>query len=497
MDPIRIVIVEDEMLVRQGIKSYIEGAGENMEVAGTFANARDAVAFLRSNSVQILITDINMAQMSGLDLIRHCVRCLYPMGIIVLSCHDSFEYARQAFALGADAYLLKDEVTQPQLIAEIKKSYARHRAACAAPGQAAAFAAQEAAVAPSQPCVAARIGFRSKYEQFVPLPMQADGKVVFDVAAEIVRAHAAGQLLYRNGDMLLCIPPQGGVQPLREKITLLAKQLHANLLNYFNQRVYLSVSGLGAAQDLDAALHQAADAAYLAFYDTEGILFFYADRRAAAAETCTAFYARRIELASPQWQARFQTDLEAYFAWARQAVLLPPKLLKNMHGFLYELENHLLAYYGVALSALNPCAGVPDRDILEGLDHCDLVRDYVLFIVDQAARYVNSRKSGDASLQRIIEYIDNHYAEPITLALLADTFHINAGYLCKLFKDSKHTSFISYLNQVRIARVKQLLKGPRLSLEEIADQTGFSNANYLVRVFKRTTGQTIGEYRKH
>ena len=58
-------------------------------------------------------------------------------------------------------------------------------------------------------------------------------------------------------------------------------------------------------------------------------------------------------------------------------------------------------------------------------------------------------------------------------------------------------SFVSYLNQVRIDHAKQLLNSARFSLEEIAEKTGFNNSNYLVRVFKRTTGQTIGEYRKN
>ena len=391
MAKISIVIVDDEVLVRQGIKSYIESADENMEITGTFSNAKDAIEFLQNNSVQILITDIKMAQMSGVDLIRHCVRCLYPMGIIVLSCHDSFEYAREAFALGADAYILKDEVTQPQLIAEIKRTYVRLRSAAVNHCEAAEFTAPDTAQCPSRPCIAARISFRTKYERFTPLKMNADSKIVFDVASEIVRSNSAGRLLNLNGEMLLCIEPEDAsdVKAIREKVTLAAKQLYVNLLNYFNERVYLSVSDLCAAQDFRGAVNQATSAADPAFYDTASTLFFFSDRGRTDAESKAAFYTRLIDLQSQEWYACFRADLEAYFARARRVILPPKKLIQNMHGFLYKLEDHLFAYYGIAFSGLSPQLAAVDRDILDAMDNCDTVQDYVLFIVDNAMRYVN------------------------------------------------------------------------------------------------------------
>ena len=499
MAKISIIIVDDEVLVRQGIKSYIESAGENMEIAGTFSNAKDAIEFLRNNSIQILITDIKMAQMSGVDLIRHCVGCLYPMGIIVLSCHNDFEYAREAFALGADAYILKDEVTQPQLISEIKKTYLRLRSTTINRYEADTFAAPDTTRYPDHPCIAARINFRVKYEQFAPLRMNADSKVVFDVASEIVRSNSIGQLFNFNGDMVLCVEKEDAndAMAMKEKIALAAKQLYANILNYFNERVYLSVSDLQVVQDFREAAIQTASVADLAFYDTESTLFFHSDRTEIAIELSVAFYARLIELPSQEWHACFQADLGAYFAWARKNILPPKKLIKNMNGFLYKLEDHLLTYYGIAFTELHPRLGAINRDTLDCMDNCDTVHDYVLFIVDNAMRYVNGLRTSDAAFQRIIEYIDTHYASPVTLAVLAETSHINSSYLCKLFKERMNISFVSYLNQVRIDHVKQLLKGGRLSLDEIAEKTGFNNANYLVRVFKKTTGQTICEYRKN
>jgi AraC-like DNA-binding protein/DNA-binding response OmpR family regulator len=495
---IRIAIVDDEVLVRQGIKSYIESSGEDMEIAGTFSNAKDVIDFLSRNSIHVLITDIKMAQMNGVDLIRHCVSCLYPMGIIVLSCHDSFEYARDVFALGADAYLLKHEVAQQELISEIKRTYIRLRKTAAQPGQIPSGEAScELPRWPDGPFAVAKIGFRSKYERFARVKADADSKIVMDVVTEIVSSNRIGQVFLRGDDILFRIAlDSGDREAMKEKAGLAAKHMCANMLNYFNERVYLAVSGLGTGPDaFQTAVEQTATASEAAFYDTTHTLFFFRDRMAPNTEHAV-FHARPIDLQSDEWRSGLQADLEAYISRARDAALPPRKLVQNMQGFLYKLEDYLYSYYNAAFHSLPLEQAAVDRGLLEGMDNCDIVRDYVLFIADSAIRYVRELKDSDTALQRVVEYIDNHYASPVTLTMLSETFHINPSYLCKLFRDRLDKSFVYYLNEVRIRHARQLLAGSRLTVDEVAEKTGFNNANYFVRVFKKTTGMTIGEYRK-
>lgn len=497
---IRIVIVDDEVLVRQGIKSYIESAGEEMEVAGTFSNAKEVMDFLSRNSIHILITDIKMAQMNGVELIRHCVNCLYPMGIIVLSCHDSFEYARDAFALGADAYLLKHEVTQQQLIAEIKKTYIRLRKTAAnryeAPVE---MPLNEMPQWPQGPCAVAKIGFRAKYERFTRVKGSADKKIVLDVVTEVINSNRIGQVFRRGDDILFHIALDSGDnrEVMKEKAALAIKHLYANMLNYFNERVYLAVSDPFPGPDtIQTAAEQAGSAAEAAFYNTAHTLFFFADRKTPDAEQHTVFHTRPIDLQSDEWREGFQADLAAYISRARADALPPRKLVQNMQGILYKLEDYLYSYYNAAFHSLPSEQAAIDHGLLEGMDNCDIVRDYVLFVTDSAMCYVRGLKDSDAVLRRVVEYIDNHYASPITLSLLSETFYINPSYLCKLFRERKNKSFVYYLNEVRISHARKLLAGSRLSVDEIAERTGFNNANYFVRVFKKITGMTVGEYRK-
>ncbi len=96
---IRVIIVEDEILSRIGIQSLLEEQ-KDIEVAGTFGFAKDALEYLKTNLVDIVITDIEMPEMNGLEFIREIRKQELADGIIILSCYDKFEYAREAIALG-------------------------------------------------------------------------------------------------------------------------------------------------------------------------------------------------------------------------------------------------------------------------------------------------------------------------------------------------------------------------------------------------------------
>lgn len=101
-----------------------------------------------------------------------------------------------------------------------------------------------------------------------------------------------------------------------------------------------------------------------------------------------------------------------------------------------------------------------------------------------------------AAVKRYLEeYIEQHYSEEITMQTLADEMHYSVTYLCKLFKQCFYMNFTSYLTEFRIEKAKALLENPTISVKEVGIRTGFQDANYFTRVFKRVTGCKPTEYR--
>ena len=100
-------------------------------------------------------------------------------------------------------------------------------------------------------------------------------------------------------------------------------------------------------------------------------------------------------------------------------------------------------------------------------------------------------------IEHIITEIQEHYTENITLTELAKKYGISVGYLSSLIKENVGLSYSDYVTARRIQKAKELLEDERLSMEQIAEQTGFRDHFYFIKVFKKHTGITPGQYRKH
>jgi len=96
----------------------------------------------------------------------------------------------------------------------------------------------------------------------------------------------------------------------------------------------------------------------------------------------------------------------------------------------------------------------------------------------------------------VLEYIDKHYSEPITLSELSTILNINEYYFCRLFKKMVNTSLVQYLNFVRVCKAEKMLLSTDKSISEISYETGFSSVSYFNRTFKKYKFSTPSNYRK-
>ncbi|MEC0238869.1 response regulator [Paenibacillus dokdonensis] len=113
---LKVMLVDDELLVRLGIKSLIDWEKHDFEFIGDAPDGEKALELMEQNVPDILLTDIVMPRMNGLQLIEQ-VRAKYPsMLIIVLSSHNEFDYVRSAMKLGVEDYMLKTSMKPDELL---------------------------------------------------------------------------------------------------------------------------------------------------------------------------------------------------------------------------------------------------------------------------------------------------------------------------------------------------------------------------------------------
>lgn len=117
---VKVFLVEDEVIVRDGIKKNIDWSGNGLEFVGEASDGELAFPMIQETKPDILITDIKMPFMDGLELSRLVKEHLPDTKIMILSGYDEFEYAKEAIGIGITEYLLKP-ISGAKLLEAVKK----------------------------------------------------------------------------------------------------------------------------------------------------------------------------------------------------------------------------------------------------------------------------------------------------------------------------------------------------------------------------------------
>ena len=117
----RVIIVDDEPVIRRGLRETIEWDALGLEVAGEAADGAEALKLIREIRPEILITDIRMPEMDGIELIREVKKLELNIKITILSGYSDYDYLKAAIRLGVDNYLLKP-IDNDELISNLKNA---------------------------------------------------------------------------------------------------------------------------------------------------------------------------------------------------------------------------------------------------------------------------------------------------------------------------------------------------------------------------------------
>ena len=110
-------------------------------------------------------------------------------------------------------------------------------------------------------------------------------------------------------------------------------------------------------------------------------------------------------------------------------------------------------------------------------------------------------KSGEelketAFCKSVIDYVKEHYREPITSTTAAEELYLNNSYFCRLFKKTFKCNFSDFVNEYRLERAKVLLYDKNMSVSDVAVATGFNSFSYFCKLFRATAGMSPTDYRR-
>lgn len=111
----KVLLIDDDALVRMFLRQIIPWESEGFTVVGDARDGEEALALTEQTSPDLILSDVSMPTLDGVELVRRLRGAGFQGGIIMLSCHDDFEYVKNAMQLGADEYLLKNHLSPESL----------------------------------------------------------------------------------------------------------------------------------------------------------------------------------------------------------------------------------------------------------------------------------------------------------------------------------------------------------------------------------------------
>lgn len=501
---IKVLIVDDEFLVRLGMKTYIEDSKAEIEVSGALGSAEEALEFCMQNPVDVLLTDVKMFGMSGIDLIREVKARGLQMGIIVLSCYENFSYAKEALNSGADRYLLKHEIDEAELLETIEAVYWQKanllkNAILQPPDQSLETIEPDAE---QFDYFVGIVEFREEYDDaFRRQEDNLDAAIVVRLIEEIIRRMGKGKCYLRHG-RVICVFYLDKVLSMEEKTSQIAKmfyQASSDIYNYFNKQAYLYVGGAaGGAAGIQETLSRLKRLLGYRFYESETYIVFEEEVPHYFSKTqCKFPDIVEYDISSQRWMEQTSQLLQLYFDDAAQNLVAPEIVKNEVDTLLHTIFFHAKKYFGISAQNFFGDTGILAHTRMEELATLALLRECFSKTLAQVVGCAKDFPANKKLCGQIKAHIQENYREDLSLRSVAKAFCISPGYLSKVFKANTGTNFVRYLSGIRVREAKVLLSTTTLTLDEIAERVGFSSPNYLIRVFKKITDQTISEYRKN
>lgn len=556
----RVLLVDDEEDVREGLVVEVDWEALDLRIVGLAENGREALEMAERVEPDIVVTDISMPFMDGLELARRLRERNPLVKVVILTGYDEFDYARQAVSLSVDEYLLK-----PFSAAHLAELLTRLR------GQMAAEVAERENVQQ----------LREHYYASLPL-MQAD------LMATLL--HRQKPPAYIHGKAEQCGLDLKGIRYGVSVVTLHtdgktpSQSLNPSSLKSDQRETTEEVqaSAAGAMRDSEdgelkqfAALNVAAEVwaeheAGHAFIHQEAIVLLFVDRWGGAAGEKRQQQALETVIRSINHYLRMQATIgsgalvqsldQVKHAYEDALLALDYRLVPGTDPLIYigDVERQSagkLRFDELKQQALTRCLKAGTRAELD--DVLDIIfreitaehgrSDIQLYLIEALTTvWKAAQASGEqmedifgagfqlyadlfrlpglpeakgkvrevcANVQRriasgrqhaykdIVEqalsFTKQHYADPeLSIQKVCGHLHISSGYFCAIFKKEVQLTFLQYLMQIRMEAAKELLRSTDLKSFQIAEQVGFAEPNYFSFCFKKHIGTSPKEYRK-
>ncbi|UKS28317.1 response regulator transcription factor [Paenibacillus sp. HWE-109] len=508
---LKVLLVDDEPVIRAGLAQLINWEKYGFTIVSKAKNGEQALQLILADTPDVIITDIRMPRMDGLQLIQAIreERNLQTP-VILLTGFNEFDYARQAIRYQVRDYLLKP-VDKEELIAALSRIRASLRVVNALPVDSISGNAIQLLLR-STTSHDIKIKLSQSLEAHYPvllmvIMLQSHMQTTFTQIQQILQPvweafslSEASVRIYINADgfIAILIHPESVHLSKTEEKKLAFALLHA-IHDSLDQEAFLSVGPPAHSPEQLADSFQAACSArvYSLYVDRPTVLA-YEDIKLLPPfitqyEYLASFQQLResIENNSSHEIERIVTDIFVFFV---DQLISPDTIKVHLYRFLLEIEKYVAEMNGdiqPIIKAANhvdlTCTTTPIRLQREMFrDTCQQICLEIAFLRAQ---------QNFGIIDQIEQYVNSHFHENMTLKDVAAKFYMNHAYLGQLFRRKKGIQFNEYLHQLRTDEAKSLLRRTDLKIVEVAKKVGYNDPTYFSGKFEKHVGVTPTAYK--
>ncbi len=521
---LKVLLVDDEPFIVQGLSLLLDWEKEGCEIAATAQNGKEALAYLRSNKVDLIIADIKMPEMTGLELLetirREQVSDAY---FVILSSYSDFSYAQQAIRYSCMDYVLKP--VEKDVLTEIIRK-AANMSATEIQRQEDKRKLERAYLARN--VISLLLG---KYDgmnlEYVVNHMHlSDGVRYIDIQlmdamnpedVEDMETRSRQRKLYQGcseflkedeAHCILDVSSEGNIYDvgfiycdyMAAKNDCTEKEYLEKLLSYLNvtlnQKLVMLVGK--KVPDIAAVSKSYGTACMLnslqAFHDQKSIYFYEEEIQVNSGGIllCKTELDNLISAIEQNDRMRIHEVVDRLYEELRR---MGETVNLNINYLLFQLI-HVATEQDDCVDQEEILHLISESAFEDGVKRGSRIH-LARFACEYAEYLAQLRKNVSRGVLSLIEQeVRERYAENLTLRDLGQKYYINNAYLGQIFRKKYNQSFKDYLNNYRIEQAAQMLVRTDDKIYKIAEDVGYKNTDYFINKFIAAKGCTPSKFRK-
>lgn len=504
-----VLIVDDEVLVRIGIKHSIDWEKNGFEIAGEASDGSECLSLVEKLAPDVIILDINMPKINGIEVLKTLKEWKYRGKVIILTCYEELEYARNAMRYGASDYVLKTTINEDGLLHALRDLEFTEEEDTVGKGKA---NTELQRIQSEKECLIRLLeGYHVSIEKSVIKPAHlycitikiqhleevikryADKKRdYFHTSLESMMEQAlAGQkecvfIQYKPDTIIIFLSFSfiSSTQECLIKIRQIANHLAVVLRDYMALDTKVGVSmPKHSRESIQEAYQESLQAMEAGMLFPDRQIFYYEAEERKQSEPLMKQLEKEIEaFAVARKYQEVWEKLEGYFENIRK---------QNGVGILSR-KGFLLDFIKL-IKSLEQSEGDMEKQLkqAETLDEMETVIYRVL------GQHIVKEESGDQHylIKKAKEYLNTHYREAVTLSNLAEYMELSESYTSRLFNRVMGMNIAAYVNELRVEQAKKLLLTTNKKIYEIAAEVGYASTTAFHIAFKKREGITPVDFR--